>query len=208
MRLMVATAHAIGVGLLVAGCAGSREVRRVRGRVVALQGAPSRGYNASHGRSGTSGERPTLVPDTPQPPTKRTAAETPATPARAIPPQDNLPVRLSGLVGRERKIGEVEILLAQNRLLSLTGAGGSGKTRLALAAAHEVLRGYEGAWFVELAPLSDPDLVPQALATVLSVRPARRSFIPPLLPGCSLSGTLLSRLRSRLRGRLPRSPAC
>jgi hypothetical protein len=107
----------------------------------------------------TSGERPTLVPDTPQPPTKRTAAEaeTPATPGRAIPPEDNLPVRLSGLVGREREIAEVEALLVQNRLLTLTGPGGSGKTRLALAAAHEVVRSYEdGAWFVELAPLSDP----------------------------------------------------
>jgi predicted ATPase len=136
----------------------------------------------------TSGERPNLVPDTPQPATKRTAAEA-ATPGRATSPEDNLPVRLSGLVGREREIAEVERLLADNRLLTLTGPGGSGKTRLALAVAHEVVRSYEeGAWFVELAPLSDPDLVPQALASVLSVREA---------PGRSLTEALADHLLPR-----------
>jgi predicted ATPase len=78
---------------------------------------------------------------------------------------------LSSLVGREREIQEVGLLLREHRLLTLTGAGGAGKTRLALAAAHEAATGYEdGAWWVELAPVSESDLVPRAVARALSVR--------------------------------------
>src|SRR5829696_434443 len=92
---------------------------------------------------------------------------------------NNLPLQLTGLVGREREISEVGRLLAEARLLTLTGPGGSGKTRLALAVASEVVEGYEdGAWLVELAPLSDPELVPEAVASVLGVREATGS---PLL---------------------------
>jgi hypothetical protein len=98
------------------------------------------------------------MPDTPQPVPNdpagdpRRVVRLPRVPERAIAREDNLPVRLSGLVGREREIGEVQGLLAENRLLTLTGPGGSGKTRLALAAAHEAAKGYEdGAWWVELA---------------------------------------------------------
>jgi len=56
-------------------------------------------------------------------------------------------------------------------LLTLTGSGGSGKTRLALAVASEVVGGFEdGVWWVDLAPLSDPELVPQAVGSALGVR--------------------------------------
>jgi hypothetical protein len=76
-------------------------------------------------------------------------------------PLHNLPLELSSFVGREREKSEIETLLAGIRLLTLTGPGGSGKTRLALAVASEVAREYEdGVWLVELAPLSDPALVP------------------------------------------------
>ena len=93
---------------------------------------------------------------------------------------NNLPFQLTGLVGREREIAEVGRLLADARLLTLTGPGGSGKTRLALAVAGEVVEEYEdGAWLVELAPLSDPELVPQAVASVLGVRE---------VPGSPLTG--------------------
>ena len=104
------------------------------------------------------------------------------------PPENNLPFQLTGLVGREREISEVKALLTETRLLTLTGSGGSGKTRLALAVAFEVAEGYEdGAWLVELAPLSNPELVPQAVASVLGVREA---------PGGPLLGTLADHLRS------------
>lgn len=104
-------------------------------------------------------------------------------------PPNNLPLQLSRFVGRDREVAEIEALLADHRLLTLTGPGGSGKTRLALAAAHEVGGSYEdGAWLVELAPLSDPELVPQALASVLGVREA---------PGSPLIETLADHLGSR-----------
>jgi predicted ATPase len=104
-------------------------------------------------------------------------------------PENNLPLQLTGLVGREREISEVGRLLGEARLLTLTGPGGSGKTRLALAVASEVVEEYEdGAWLVELAPLSDPELVPEAVASVLGVREATGS---PLLE------TLADHVRSR-----------
>jgi predicted ATPase/DNA-binding CsgD family transcriptional regulator len=91
-------------------------------------------------------------------------------------------------VGREREISELESLLASDtRLLTLTGPGGSGKTRLASAVAMEVVENFEnGAWWVELAPLSDPDLVPQAVARVLNV---------PEIPGRSLTEMITDDLR-------------
>ena len=116
------------------------------------------------------------MPDTPQPAPKDAAgepgsvAEQPGASEGGHPP-NNLPHRLSDLVGRWREIAEVEDLLAEHRLLTLTGPGGSGKTRLALAVAHEAVEDYEdGAWLVELAPISDPGLVAQAVASVLGVR--------------------------------------
>jgi predicted ATPase/class 3 adenylate cyclase len=82
----------------------------------------------------------------------------------------NLPVALSSFVGREPEIAEVEQLLGQARLLTLTGPGGSGKTRLALAVADQLLPEFrDGAWFVDLAPVTDPALVPAAVANALGV---------------------------------------
>jgi predicted ATPase/DNA-binding CsgD family transcriptional regulator len=87
------------------------------------------------------------------------------------PVPNNLPLELTSFIGREREVAEVEGLLADHRLLTLTGSGGSGKTRLGVAVANDLMGGFEdGAWFVELASLSDPDLVPQEAASVLGVR--------------------------------------
>jgi hypothetical protein len=92
-----------------------------------------------------------------------------AFPHRDAPaPPDNLPLELSSFVGREREMAETRRLLLGNRLLTLTGPGGSGKTRLALAVAAGLSGSFgDGVWLVELAPLSDPEDVPQALASVL-----------------------------------------
>lgn len=83
----------------------------------------------------------------------------------------NLPVQLTSFIGRDREISEVKHLLANTRLLTLTGPGGSGKTRLALQAAAESLHAYpDGVWLAELAALADPDLVRSAVAAALDVR--------------------------------------
>ncbi|HEX5847840.1 MAG TPA: LuxR C-terminal-related transcriptional regulator [Rubrobacter sp.] len=101
------------------------------------------------------------------------SAESEAVPgveARYRPPGD-LPVELSSLVGREREISAVKNLLHDHRLLTLVGPGGQGKTRLALAAASGLSEDFEdGVWWVGLASLSDPDLVPQVVAQALQVR--------------------------------------
>jgi predicted ATPase/class 3 adenylate cyclase len=83
---------------------------------------------------------------------------------------NNLPLQLTSFVGREAEIAEVERLLGQARLLTLTGPGGSGKTRLALQVAAELLtRFQDGACFVDLSPVTDPALVPAAVANALGV---------------------------------------
>ncbi|MGH2541466.1 MAG: AAA family ATPase, partial [Ardenticatenaceae bacterium] len=82
----------------------------------------------------------------------------------------NLPLQLSSFVGREQAVAEVKRLLGEGRLLTLTGPGGCGKTRLALAAASELLTAFaDGVWLVELAQLSDPALVPRALLSALGL---------------------------------------
>ncbi len=83
----------------------------------------------------------------------------------------NLPEPLTSFIGRERELVELKRLLAKNRLLTLVGAGGIGKTRLALQLAAEVKDAYrDGAWFIDFAPLDDPELVPNAAAQTLGVQ--------------------------------------
>jgi len=102
----------------------------------------------------------------------------PELPGGVAPPRsldqrsNNLPVQLTSFVGRGRELAELEELLASTRLLTLTGAGGCGKTRLALQLAADVLDHFpDGIWWLELAPLSDPVLIESALATTVGVRP-------------------------------------
>jgi predicted ATPase/class 3 adenylate cyclase len=84
---------------------------------------------------------------------------------------NNLPVQLTSFVGRETEIAAVGELLDRARLVTLTGPGGTGKTRLGLQVAAERLgRHGDGAFFVELAAISDPKLVPSAVATALHLR--------------------------------------
>jgi predicted ATPase/DNA-binding CsgD family transcriptional regulator len=110
-----------------------------------------------------------ISPDPPQSPRRLRAVE-PAS-HTPEPPPNNLPLDLSSFVGREKELAEVERLLENTRLLTLTGSGGCGKTRLALAAANELVEGFEdGVWLVELASLADSSLVPQAVASTLGLR--------------------------------------
>jgi predicted ATPase/class 3 adenylate cyclase len=102
---------------------------------------------------------------------------------------NNLPVQLTSFIGREWEMAEVKRLLATTRLLTLTGTGGCGKTRLALQIGAESLSDYaDGVWCVELAALSDPSLAPQAVASALGVREE---------PNRPILSTLSDHLRSK-----------
>ncbi len=82
-----------------------------------------------------------------------------------------LPAELTSFVGRRRELKETRRLLAGSRMLTLTGVGGVGKTRLALRMAAEVRRSFPGGvWFVELAAVHDPQLVPHTVANTLELR--------------------------------------
>jgi predicted ATPase/class 3 adenylate cyclase len=84
---------------------------------------------------------------------------------------NNLAQQLNSFVGRDRDMAQVQQLLASSRLLTLLGMGGLGKSRLSVQVAAVVLDNYpDGVWFVELASLVDPQLVPQAVASVLGVK--------------------------------------
>ena len=110
-------------------------------------------------------------------------------PSREEPPRHNLPSPRTGFVGRGREVVEVKRALYTTRLLTLTGAGGSGKTRLALKVATDCTYDYPGGvWLVELAGLSEPELVPQAVAGALGVREQ---------PGRPLAETVADRLREQ-----------
>ncbi|MGO8940728.1 MAG: LuxR C-terminal-related transcriptional regulator [Mycobacterium sp.] len=82
----------------------------------------------------------------------------------------HLPDQLTSFVGRDTEIIEVRDILVANRLVTLTGAGGVGKTRLAVQVAATVAGGYaDGSWYVDLAPITDPDLVPLTVARALGL---------------------------------------
>src|SRR5215471_1703756 len=102
-------------------------------------------------------ERAALQPRQPGPRRKRLATA-------------NLPIRLTSFVGRTRESSELSQLLDRARLITLTGTGGIGKTRLALeVAARQTGKYPDGVWFVNLATTSDPVVVDQSVATVLGV---------------------------------------
>ncbi|TME39743.1 MAG: tetratricopeptide repeat protein [Chloroflexi bacterium] len=85
--------------------------------------------------------------------------------------RDNLPLQLTSFVGRAEEVAEVTRRLSHNRLVTITGAGGVGKTRVALQVAdHALERFRDGAWLVELAPVTDPSVLPQAVMAALGVR--------------------------------------
>src|SRR6266567_2618781 len=89
---------------------------------------------------------------------------------RASRSKHNLPYQLTSFIGREQEIAQLEELVTANRLVTLTGAGVAGKTRLAIEVASRLTGAFpDGVWLVELAALSDPRLVPQAAAQALAL---------------------------------------
>jgi len=97
-------------------------------------------------------------------------------------PRHNLPSELTSFIGRRKELAELPQVLASSRLLSLTGSGGAGKTRLAVRLASDLVKEFaDGVWLVDLAPLSAPELVPQTIATVLGIRESpQRSVLEAL----------------------------
>ncbi|WP_006247018.1 LuxR family transcriptional regulator [Mycolicibacterium tusciae] len=83
---------------------------------------------------------------------------------------ENLPVQLSSFIGRTAEISAIREALANNRLVTLTGAGGAGKTRLAVQVAAETASEFaDGVWYVDLAPITDPDVVPVTVVRALGL---------------------------------------
>jgi predicted ATPase/class 3 adenylate cyclase len=102
---------------------------------------------------------------------------------------NNLPAQMSSFIGREEVIRSVEASLEETRLLTLTGPGGTGKTRLALEVAHRQLPSFlDGVWFVDLSAVTDPSVVPTEIAIALE---ATRD------PGASVLQCLEEHLRYR-----------
>ena len=101
---------------------------------------------------------------------------------------NNLPMQLTSFIGRENEMAQVKRCLETARLVTLTGSGGAGKTRLALQVAADVMDSYaDGTWLVELASVTDGSLVPRAVASVLHVTETRgNSLVTAILT--SLSG--------------------
>ena len=102
---------------------------------------------------------------------------------------NNLPTQINSFVGRHQEMEAVKALLSVHRLVTLTGAGGAGKTRLSLQVAADLLEQHEdGIFFVEMAALSDSSLLPQAIASAVGVREE---------PGRALLETLSGYLRTK-----------
>lgn len=93
--------------------------------------------------------------------------------------RNNLPVQLTSFVGRETEIAEIKQELKVHHLVTLTGPGGTGKTRLSLQVAADLLDLFQhGVWFIELAPLTDADLIPQTILSAIGI--GEQSGKPPL----------------------------
>ena len=93
---------------------------------------------------------------------------------------NNLPLQWTSFVGRKREIAEIRHLLGKAKLVTLTGSGGCGKTRLALETARQLVESYQdGIWLIELASISDPNLVLQTVASTLGI-PESHDALPTL----------------------------
>ncbi len=83
----------------------------------------------------------------------------------------NLPTQLTSFIGREKELSEIKQAVARHRLVTLTGSGGAGKTRLSLQVAADLIDQFpKGVWFVELAPITNPDLIPQTILSAAEMQ--------------------------------------
>lgn len=123
----------------------------------------------------------------PAPRERQSRSQLPISPKRLY--GHNLPTSLTSFVGREHELADLRVRLAEARLLTLTGVGGCGKTRLALEFSRTVVDQYPGGvWLVEHAPLADAAFVPQTVAAALDVRET---------PGQPIASTVAAALRGQ-----------
>ncbi len=111
-------------------------------------------------------------------------AEPAAMPVPAVPQPGthNLPLAMTRMIGREEAVATLVSRLSRERLLTIVGPGGIGKTTVALAVAERMIADYEhGVWLVDLSPLGDPRLVPSAVATVLGLEVRTDNPLPGLI---------------------------
>jgi predicted ATPase len=100
----------------------------------------------------------------------RTEPPVEALPAQGPIDSNNLPIARTAFIGREQDVAEVKALLSDRGLVTLVGSGGVGKTRLAVQVGIELLERYpDGVWFVDLAPIADPELVSSVIAQTLGM---------------------------------------
>src|SRR3954447_15430505 len=118
------------------------------------------------------------------PVTLQEPAQVPLPPTIAPAGVHNLPLAVTRMIGRDEAVAALVSRLSRQRLLTIVGAGGIGKTTLALAVAERIIVSYEhGVWLIDLAPLGDPRLVPSAVATVLGVEMRTEDPLPGLVAG-------------------------
>lgn len=172
------------------GFAGSTEVYRAFRLLLheELQTTPASETTALYERIRVRARQKAAVANVSQDSTAATRSSDPL-PIEPHVPIHNLPAQRTSFVGRQQQIAQVKVLLSNARLLTLTGSGGCGKTRLSLRAASEMTDTYpDGVWLVELASLAEPTLVPHAVALVLGLNEGRDG---------SIIQTLTDNLRTR-----------
>src|SRR5215469_3787917 len=146
------------------------EENRLQNQVSALR----RAFGADHGLIRTiAGRGYQFTGDIRARPARSAARPVVEVPPGTSVPSDsptNLPVRFSELIGRDTELGKILDLVAEHRLVTLTGIGGIGKTALGIEVARQLLPAFaDGIWIAELGPLSDPDLVSVTVATALGL---------------------------------------
>ena len=110
------------------------------------------------------------------------AVPAPLRPTMATAGMHNLPLAATRMIGREEAVAMLVSRVSRERLLTIVGPGGIGKTTVALAVAERMIADYEhGVWLVDLAPLGDPRLVPSAVATVLGLEVRTENPLPGLI---------------------------
>src|SRR5439155_13595059 len=112
------------------------------------------------------------------------SSRAPPPPRMAATAGHNLPFAATRMIGREEAVAALVSRLSRERLVTIIGPGGIGKTTVALAVAERMIAGYEyGVWLVDLAPLGEPRLVPSAVATVLGLEVRAADPLPGLVAG-------------------------
>lgn len=112
--------------------------------------------------------------------------------SRMTPTRNNLPIELSSFIGREQAVDQTRHLLSERRLVTLTGPGGSGKTRLAIQATRGLLGEFwNGVWLVELAATENPALITTQVASAMGLKPSGQDALAAIKEASASGDTLI-----------------